>query len=157
QSVRDGHREGRRAGPHDPEDQPAQDQPVEAGDPVVMAEAKAADPTRPEGSPRVVPLGAARPQPGRAEPERGGVSWGVFGIAVTLLVFATAALIIQNHRIGALSGQVAGLEAQLTAANAQLATYHTQLGLIRTSVSAMVGQVANLRALVECDPSAAAG
>ncbi len=35
QSVRDGHREGRRAGPHDPEDQPAQDEPVEAGDPVL--------------------------------------------------------------------------------------------------------------------------
>ncbi len=121
-----------------------------------MAEAKSADPTRPaEGSPRVVPLGAARPQPGRAEPERGGVSWGVFGIVVALLVFATAALIVQNHRIGALTGQVEGLEAQLTAANTQLATYHTQLGLIRTSVSAVVDQVANLSALVESDPSAA--
>ena len=122
-----------------------------------MAEAKPADPTRPaEGSPRVVPLGAARPQPGSAKLERDGVSWGVFGIAVALLVFASAALIVQTHRVGTLSGQVAGLEAQLTAANAQLATYHTQLGLIRTSVSAVVDQMANLSALVESDPLAAA-
>jgi hypothetical protein len=119
-----------------------------------MAEAKSADPTRPAGNPRVVPLGAARPQPGRAEPERAGVSWGVFGIAIALLVFATAALIVQTHRVGALSGEVAGLEAQLTAANGQLAIYHTQLGLIRTSVSAVVDQVAKLSALVESDPLA---
>src|SRR5262245_35591172 len=121
-----------------------------------MAEAKSADPTRPaEGSPRVVPLGAPRPQPPRAEPERNGVSWSAFGIAIALLVFAAVALIVQTHRVGALSGQVDTLEAQLSVANAQLATYHVRLDLIRTSVSAVVDQVANLSALVESDPLAA--
>ena len=35
QPVRDRHREGRGAGAHDPEDEPAQDEPLEARDPVV--------------------------------------------------------------------------------------------------------------------------
>src|SRR5262245_30138786 len=121
-----------------------------------MAEAKSADTTRPaEGSSRGVPLGGPRPQPPRAEVERDGVSWRAFGIAIALLVVAAAALIVQTHRVGALSGQVATLEAQLSAANAQLATYHARLDLIRTSVSAVVDQVANLSALVESDPLAA--
>jgi hypothetical protein len=119
-----------------------------------MGEAKPADPTRPAEGSRVVPLEAVRPQPGGAEPGRDGVSWSAFAIAVVLLVFATGALIVQTRRVGSLSGQVAGLEARLTAANTQLANYHTQLGLIRTSVSAVVDQVANLSALVESDPLA---
>ena len=121
-----------------------------------MAEAKSADPTRPaEGGSRVVPLGAPRPQPPRAEPERNGVSWRAFGIVMALLVLAAVALIVQTHRVGSLSGEVATLEAQLSAANVQLATYHARLDLIRTSVSAVVDQVANLSALVESDPLAA--
>ena len=120
-----------------------------------MAEAKSADPTRPaDGSPRVVPLGAPRPQGSRPEPDRDWVSWNAFGIALALLVFAAAALIVQTHRVGALSDQVATLETQLGAANAQLATYHTHLGLIRNSVSAVADQVANLSALVATDPLA---
>ena len=127
-----------------------------------MAELKPVEPTRAaEGSPRVVPLDAARPQPGPAEPARDGVSWRAFGIAVALLVFATAALIVQTQRvanqaeqIGALSGQVEGLEVQLSGANAQLTIYHSQLGRIRTSVSAVVDQVANLNELVQANPFA---
>jgi hypothetical protein len=42
QPVRDRHREGRRAGAHDPEDEPAQDEPLEARDPVVSASARCA-------------------------------------------------------------------------------------------------------------------
>jgi hypothetical protein len=122
-----------------------------------MAEVKPADPTRPaEGNPRVVPLAAQRPQPTRPEAQRDGVSWNAFGIALALLVFAAVALIVQTHRVDALSGQVAGLETQLAAANTQLATYHTQLGLIRTSVAAVVDQVTNLNELVHSDPLAAA-
>ncbi len=128
-----------------------------------MAEAKP-DPTRPaEGSPRVVPLGAARSQPGRTAPERDGVSWGAFAIAVALLVFATAALIVQTQRvanqaeqIGALSGQVEGLGVQLSAANTQLATYDRQLGLIRANVSSLVEEVATLAELVQANPFAPA-
>jgi len=124
-----------------------------------MAEVKPADPNRPaEGSARVVPLGAARAQPGRAEPD--GVSWTAFRITVVLLVFAAAALIVQtqrvanrNERIGVLSGQVAGLESQLRTANAQLATYHAQLARIRSTVSTVADQVATLAELV-ADPFA---
>jgi hypothetical protein len=119
-----------------------------------MAEVKSADPTRPaDGSPRVVPLGAAR-SAARTEVEHDGVSWNAFGIAVALLVFAVAALVVQTHRVGSLTGQVEGLTAELTAANTQLATYHTQLGLIRNSVSAVVDQVASLNELVQADPLA---
>jgi len=50
--------------------------------------------------------------------------------------------------------QVEGLELQLSAANAQLTNYHSQLGRIRTSVSAVVDQVANLNELVQANPFA---
>jgi hypothetical protein len=124
-----------------------------------MAESKP-DSNRPsDANPRVVPLGSPRPQPGRSEREGDVVSWNTFAIAVALLVFAAAALIVQtqrvanrNEQIGALTGQVQGLEAQLTAANAQLATYHLQLGRIRSSVSAVVDEVSNLNALVQVNP-----
>ena len=124
-----------------------------------MAEPKS-DSNRPaEGTPRVVPLGAARPQAPRSEPD--GVSWTAFGIAVALLVFAGAALLVEsqrvanrNEQIGVLSGQVAGLETQLRAADAELATYHAQLARIRRSVSAVADEVANLSQLVQVDPFA---
>jgi hypothetical protein len=125
-----------------------------------MAEAKPADPNRPsDAGARVVPLGAQKPNPGRAEPARDGVSWNAFAIAVALLVFAAAALVVQTQRvsnqaerIGALSGQVEDLTSQLSTANAQLATYHARLGLIRSSVAAVADQVANLSDLVRADP-----
>ena len=124
-----------------------------------MADAKPADPARPgEGSPRVVPLGA-RTQPGRRDPARDGVSWGVFGIVAALLVFAIAALLVQTQHvsnqaaeIGALSDQVEGLDAQLSAANARLAGYDRQLGLIRANVSSLVDQVTALSELVQPSP-----
>jgi hypothetical protein len=120
-----------------------------------MAEVKSADPTRTaEGGSRVVPFGAPRREPARAESERNGVSWSAFGIAVALIAFAAAALIVQTHRVGTLTDRASRLEAQLDAANAQLATYHAQLGLIRTSVAAVADQVANLSTLVEADPGA---
>ena len=125
-----------------------------------MADAKPADPARPgEGNPRVVPLGA-RTQPGRRDPARDGVSWGVFGIVAALLVFAIAALLVQTQhvsnqaaQISALSGQVEGLEAQLSGANARLAGYDRQLGLIRANVATVVDQVSALAQLVEKNPS----
>jgi hypothetical protein len=124
-----------------------------------MADAKPADPARVgEGSPRVVPLGA-RTQPGRLDPGRDGVSWGVFGIVAALLVFAIAALLVQTQhvsnqaaQISELTGQVQGLEAQLSGANARLAGYDRQLGLIRANVSSVVDQVTALSQLVEASP-----
>ena len=127
-----------------------------------MADAKPADPARAgEGSPRIVPLGA-RTQPGRRDPDRDGVSWGVFGIVAALLVFAIAALLVQTQhvsnqaaQISALSGEVEGLEARLSAANARLAGYDRQLGLIRAHVGSVVDQVTALSELVEATPSPA--
>jgi hypothetical protein len=99
-----------------------------------------------------VPLGA--PRPPHAESQRDGVSWSAFGIALALLLFAAVALIVQTHRVDALSGKVDGLEAELAAAHGQLATYHAQLGLIRSSVAAVVDQVTSLDELVQADPGA---
>ena len=127
-----------------------------------MAEVKPADPARPtESSPRVVPLGSARPQPSHGEPES-RVSQRVFAIVLGLLVLASAALIIQTQRvsnkaerIAALEGQVEGLSVQLSAANTQIATYDMQLSLIRSTVAAISDQMATLSDLVAPDALAA--
>ncbi len=135
-----------------------------------MAEAKPVDPTRAaESSPKLVPLpddrktsaSASRPQPGRQEPERSGVSWNAFGLALALLLFAIAGLIVQTQRvsnqaeqIGLLNGQVEGLQTQLSAANTQLATYDMQLTLVRATVADVSQQMANLTELVSANPFA---
>jgi hypothetical protein len=136
-----------------------------------MAEAKPVDPTRPaESSPKLVALpedrttaaAASRPQPGRHDPERHGVSWSAFGLAVALLLLAIIGLVVQTQRvsdqaeqIGLLNGQVEGLQLQLSAANTQLATYDMQLTLVRTTVAAMYEQMTNLNELVSTNPFAA--
>jgi len=135
-----------------------------------MAEAKPVDPARAaESSPKLVALpedrkasaSASRPQPGRQEPERTGVSWNAFGLAVALLLFATAGLIAQTQRvsnqaeqIGLLNGQVEGLQVQLSAANTQLATYDMQLTLVRATVAEVSQQMADLSDLVNTNPFA---
>jgi hypothetical protein len=124
-----------------------------------MAEAKPADPLRvAEGNQRVVPLGAAKPQANRGETES-GVSQRAFAIVLALLVFASAALIVQTQRvsnkaarIAALEGQVEGLSVQLSAANTQIATYDMQMLLIRSTVASITDQMANLSDLVGTAP-----
>jgi hypothetical protein len=127
-----------------------------------MADAKPSDANRPEGGPRVVPLGTARPQTGGSESDP-GVSQRAFTVVLALLVFASAALIVQSNRvsnkaerIAALEGQVEGLSVQLSAANTQIATYDMQMSLIRASVASITDQMANLNDLVGAAPAAPA-
>jgi tetrahydromethanopterin S-methyltransferase subunit B len=97
--------------------------------------------------------------PAQHDPDRRGVSWGVFWISVALLVLAVAAVIVQTQRvqnqaeqIEALNGRVQGLEVQLSAANTQLATYDMQFDLVRTSVDSLFDQLTKLQALVNSNP-----
>ena len=74
-----------------------------------MADSKPSDPVRvAEGNPRVVPLGAAKPQANRGDAES-GVSQRAFAIVLALLVFASAALIVQTQRVSNKAERIAAL------------------------------------------------
>jgi hypothetical protein len=140
QPVRDGHREGRGAGADHPEDEPAQDEPlepkVERQPPHLVAVASDESETSPP---------EPAPQPDR---QRGRAAL----ILALLLVVAVSGLLAQSWRVSRLETQVAELGSRLGAAQAEIEAHEAHLGRVRDAVGDVRREVTALEALVGQQP-----
>ena len=107
--------------------------------------------------PRLVEVsggGAERPQSEARRGGRLGRSGRLSALFALLLLLAVAALLVQSHRVGELTGEVAALESQVELANRQLAAYEAQRELVRDSLGGVLEDLSALHQVVSEDPLA---